>query len=136
MGRLLGHEELKEKTRSLIRRAKPHLSKFRVSALLVTIEGAMFGGVNIEFDNFSNTLHAEEAAICNYFVNSLEIEGHPIYLYIYTPDAEHPALPCGMCRQSLHELFPSLLIVSFTDSIEVSANIKDLLPRAFSLDKR
>lgn len=89
------------------------LSKFSVGAAIISASGQVFVGCNIEFDNYSNTIHAEEAAI-----SSMISTGHinPLAVVVYTPTEEN-YFPCGMCRQSLFELGgPDLLVISASDN--------------------
>lgn len=113
--------------------ARPHLSGFKVGAVLVDINNHLFGGFNIEFDNYSNTIHAEENAICNWARHS---DAELKVLVIYTP-TDIAVYPCGMCRQSLYELAGDGLNVLVYNKRGECADtyMKDLLPHGFRLER-
>lgn len=84
----------------------PH-SNFHVGAALLTENGEVYTGVNIENDNYTNTRHAEEVAI----MKAVD-EGHRefTHLAVATEDRttedttvvgrESPE-PCGSCKQTI-----------------------------------
>jgi len=116
--------------------AVPKISGYKVGAALIVFGDPykkIYRGCNIEFANFSNTIHAEEAAIAN----AVTMNG-PIkidILAVVTGDADRVWYPCGMCLQSIYEL-------STPDTVVVAGNldhwewkyIKDLLPHGFMVD--
>jgi cytidine deaminase len=74
-------------------------SDYGVGAALLTVDGDLFTGVNVENANYSNSLHAEEVA-----VGSAVAAGHREFDRIaVAAAAEDGVLPCGMCRQTLAE---------------------------------
>lgn len=83
------------------------LSGHKVGAALLGGSGAIYVGCNVEFGNYSNTLHAEEVALGAAIVNG-EREFKAIAI---VTDASNPVWPCGMCLQSLYELAGSRLRV-------------------------
>ncbi|MDQ6622524.1 MAG: cytidine deaminase [Verrucomicrobiota bacterium] len=101
-------------------------SKFRVGAALLTADGAMFGGCNVENRSLGLTMCAERvaigAAICagmNQFVKIALI-----------CDSVEPIVPCGACRQVLAEFNPELSVVSKTLSGQCATfSLAELLPR-------
>ena len=129
--------EPEERYQQLIARAKEasalaevHLSNYPVGAAILTKSGGVYTGCNIEFDNYSNTIHAEEAAICS-MVGSGDSE--PVAIAIYTP-GEEPSFPCGMCRQSLFELGGSeLTVIATTDTKTRQAKMGAIFTDAFKL---
>ena len=111
-------------------KARAHLSNYRVGAAVLGGSGAIFIGCNVEFDNYSNTIHAEEAALAH-AVTSGETALRAIAV---VTDGEELAWPCGMCRQSLHELGGTELIVITSNGKKTETRLmRDLLPVAFSL---
>lgn len=113
------------------RKAKCHISGYHVGAVLLSTDGYFFEGFNIEFDNFSNTLHAEESAIVNYMIHGWSKKIDKVF--IYTRDV---GFPCGMCRQSLFELFGGdLEVICFNETEEKRAFMRDILPYGFRLDR-
>jgi cytidine deaminase len=123
--------DLLKKAKEASKKARCPLSKFVVGAALLASSGKIYCGCNVEFDNYSNTLHAEEVAI-GAFVTAGEKTAKAIA--IYTP-ALFPS--CGMCRQSLYEIGgPELLVLASGKNKKKSWRLKALLPEAFSLSKR
>ena len=108
------------------------LSNFRVGAAIESGSGNIFKGSNIEFHNYSNTIHAEESAIANLFSGG---EDELIAIAIYTPGSKL-YFPCGKCLQSLFELGGNeLVVITSNDSTSEQKKIIDLLPFGFTLDK-
>ncbi len=111
-------------------KALAKLSGYRVGAAVLARSGHVYVGCNIEFDNYSNTLHAEEVALAAGVVSG-ETEFEAVAI---VTDAPSVAWPCGMCLQSLYELGGKDLrvIASNSHRQEVKA-MRDLLPHAFAL---
>ena len=108
--------------------ARAPLSGYRVGAAIVADSGDIVTGCNVEFGNYSNTLHAEEVAIGNAIAAGL---GSLRAIAVATRDL---AWPCGMCRQSLSELGIETIIA--TDGIVLSTRtMEDLLPEPFELTR-
>ena len=87
-------------------------SNFKVGAAVLTIDGKIFIGSNVENSSYGLSICAERAAIFN-AVSS----GYKKFTKIaVVTDSEPPASPCGACRQVIFE---------FGDDIEViMANLK------------
>lgn len=74
-------------------------SEYPVGAAVVTADGKIFTGCNIENANYSNALHAEEVAI-----GSAVRAGHRKITAVAVTSPDPDGLtPCGMCRQTLAE---------------------------------
>jgi cytidine deaminase len=69
-----------------------------VGAALLTQDGSVYTGCNVEVSNLSNTVHTEEAA-----VSEAVREGHRDFETVAV-SSEDGAAPCGMYRQTLAEL--------------------------------
>jgi cytidine deaminase len=111
-------------------RAYAKYSKFLVGAALLTADGKIFAGCNVENSSYGLTICAERVAVF-----SAVAAGQQRFelLAIATSGG---ATPCGACRQVLAEFGPELPIllidVDRPGSI-VEANLRDLLPGAFTL---
>jgi len=87
-------------------------SNFKVGAAVLTIDGKIFTGCNVENSSYGLSICAERAAIFN-AVSS----GYKEFTKIaVVTDSDTPSSPCGACRQVIFE---------FGDDIEViMANLK------------
>lgn len=74
-------------------------SNYRVGAAIRTTNGSIFSGLNIEFVNYSNTIHAEEAALVAAITEGFD----EFDMMAISTTTQVGAPPCGMCRQSLAE---------------------------------
>jgi cytidine deaminase len=123
-------EILVSKAREVAANAKVHLSGFRVGAAIVSDTGNVYSGCNVEFDNYSNTIHAEESAI-SAFVAAGEKNAMAIAVFTFGNDV---SFPCGMCRQSLFELGgKNMRVVACNQYKCESKTIDELLPAGFKL---
>jgi cytidine deaminase len=104
-------------------------SKFRVGAAILTEDGDIFTGCNIENSSYGLTICAERVAVFN-AISSGATKFKAIAVvsddYGFTP-------PCGACRQVLSDLAGDIDYVMI-DSKERSKILKlrSLLPFAFS----
>lgn len=106
-------------------------SNYHVGACLWDGEDFYHGG-NLEFANYSNTIHAEEMAICDMHLRGCDPKS--IVCLIVWVSGEKCYFPCGMCRQSLFEIFgKDLTIIAVSDTEEKIGQLGDLLPEGFSL---
>jgi len=77
----------------------PRYSGFAVLAAVERIDGATYGGANVEVVNYTLTKHAEEAAAMAAIADGALELGDKWLSAVYTVD--YP--PCGSCRQFLWE---------------------------------
>ena len=121
-------QALADAARTASRRAYCPYSRFPVGAALLTNDGKVFAGCNVENASLALTICAERNAIFQAVA-----AGHPgiSAIVIYTP-TEIPTAPCGACRQVLSELGPDALVVAICDGPgTLKMTIGDLLPAAF-----
>jgi len=91
--------ELVAQAREALERAYVPYSEYRVGAALLTADGTVYTGANLENANYSNSLHAEEVAVARALM-----EGHRDFEAIAVASGERDGVtPCGMCRQTLAE---------------------------------
>ncbi len=107
-------------------------SGFQVGAALMTKDGKVFSGCNVEISNFSTTICAERTAL----VKAVS-EGYQEFVAIAViADRPMPTSPCGQCRQALNQFGPDMEVIMATtqnDEIEVMS-LSDLLPRSFRMN--
>jgi cytidine deaminase len=128
-----------EPTRTLVeaaRAAREHAhapySGFRVGAAVLTEEGNVHVGCNVENASYGATICAERAAIFRMVASG---EKRLVAVAIFVDDAE-PAMPCGMCRQVIAEFGHDVRIVTATPGRTKHSTIALLLPEAFVLPPR
>lgn len=98
---------LLEAARAAREQAYAPYSRFRVGAALLTADGTIVPGCNVENVSYGLTVCAERVAVSNAVA-----QGHREFVAVAiaagTPTATPP---CGMCRQVLFEFSPELTIV-------------------------
>jgi len=103
-------------------------SKAKVGSAVVTEDGKIYQGCNIENSSFGGTVCAERVAIWK-----AVSEGHRKLkkIYVYT-DAGWP--PCGMCLQVMTEFAGPDLEITFGDKAgnEKTKKLGELLTHAFT----
>lgn len=106
-------------------------SKFRVGAALLTAEGKIYTGVNVENSSYGATICAERTA----FVKAIS-EGEREFVALAISAGETEALPCGICRQFIYEFAPEIAIITGTDNENINIRVlEDLLPMGFRLEE-
>lgn len=123
------HEEMIEAARRARLNAYAPYSGFKVGACLVTAEGKVYTGCNVESVSFTPTCCAERTALF-----AAVAQGERKFAAIaVASDGPRPAWPCGVCRQALMEFAPELTVLAAgeTGAFE-SAKLTDLLPHAFT----
>lgn len=105
-------------------------SHFPIGAVLVTDEGKIYTGVNIENASFGLTNCGERTAIFK-AVSEGERSFKELIIYGQT---EKPVSPCGACRQVMAEFFEPDLLVTLVakDKSTVVMTVKELLPYSFT----
>lgn len=105
-------------------------SHFPIGAVLVTDDGKLYTGVNVENASFGLTNCGERTAIFK-----AVSEGERLFkeLIIYG-QTEKPVSPCGACRQVMAEFFEPDLPVTLVakDKSTVVMTVKELLPYSFT----
>src|SRR5690606_4872168 len=107
-------------------------SKFPVGAALLTAEGKVYLGCNIENAAYSMANCAERTAM---FKAVSEGDLKFVALAV-SADTEGPVSPCGACRQVLAEFCPPDMPVYLTNlkGDVQDTTISELLPGAFSTE--
>lgn len=104
-------------------------SHYAVGAALLTREGKIYTGCNIENAAYPVTICAERTAI---FKAVSEGEREFEAIAIATEDGQ--GYPCGSCRQVMAEFSLNMAVILADDNghITVESNVDDLLPGAFT----
>lgn len=109
-------------------------SRFAVGAALLTKDGKVFVGANIENSSYPLCMCAERNALYNAMMNGYKKED--FVALALSADTDEPCSPCGACRQVISELFPreAPIYMSNLKGDEKETTIDELLPFAFSGD--
>jgi cytidine deaminase len=121
---------LTQEARKAMEKAYVPYSKFQVGAALLTEDGKVYQGCNIENAAYSMCNCAERTAIFSaYAQGDRKFKGLAVIA-----DTDRPVSPCGACRQVISELCPNDMKVVLTnlngDIKEIT--VEELLPGAFS----
>jgi cytidine deaminase len=129
---MIDWDKLAETARDAARNAYAEYSHFRVGASLLTAEGRIFVGGNIENASYGLTVCAERVAV---FKAVSEGCRNIRALAVYSA-SKIPARPCGACLQVLSEFGPEIEILCFnSEGAKDKFRLKDLLPHGFSLER-
>jgi cytidine deaminase len=112
-------------------RAVAPYSNFRVGAALLTDDGKIISGANVESVSYGLTCCAERVALFKALT-----EGKKSFRAIAVVAAiEQGAMPCGACRQLLAEYAPEALVWVADARVPKRVrefSVRELLPGAFS----
>ncbi|OQX95918.1 cytidine deaminase [candidate division KSB1 bacterium 4572_119] len=100
---------------------------FKIS-LLITEDGRIYRGVNIEVSSYSLTICAERVAI----FKAISEGEHKFKTIFIASDSEKITSPCGACRQVLWELAGDIDVVMINKHGEYKiSKMNELLPISF-----
>src|SRR5437763_7305177 len=114
------------------RRVREHahapFSKFKVGAALVSADGQIITGCNVENATYGLTICAERVAVFK-----AVSEGHRQFgRVVVVADTAEPTPPCGACRQILWEFGGDLeVVLANLQGVQARHQLKDLLPFPF-----
>lgn len=140
-GHVLGGDErtmtlLRERAFAAMERAYAPYSEFKVGAAILSTDGSVTEGCNVENASYPAGLCAERSAVAAAVARG----NRSFEVVLIATEAEEPTPPCGICRQVLVEFSPHMLVVSVTrDGRDAQWTLDELLPKAFtphSLDRR
>ena len=105
-------------------------SKFKVGAALLTSDGKVFTGCNVENSTFGATNCAERTAVFK-----AVSEGYKDFAAIaIVGSGGDLTFPCGICRQVLFEFSPSITVILQDGDGKITAYpLTELLPFGFRL---
>ena len=107
-------------------------SNFKVGASLVTKDGKVYKGCNVENASYGLTNCAERTCLFGAYAHGVKKEDI-VMMCIYSPK-NHVVSPCGACRQVMSELIPSdcEVILAYGENGIIKTNMKELLPLSFT----
>ncbi len=122
--------ELIEAAKAVREKAYAPYSNFKVGAALLTKEGKVFTGCNVESASYGLTVCAERVAIWK-AVSEGEAESE-IEAIAVVADTHELTPPCGVCRQIIWEFCGDVpVIFANLEGKTETVKMSELLPRAF-----
>lgn len=102
-------------------------SNYPVGAAVLTAEGTIFTGINVENASYPNGVCAERVAI--YKAVSEGVRNFQALAVV----TENGGTPCGFCRQVMAEFAPQMivLIADANEQLVEETTVEALLPHAF-----
>jgi len=125
------HAALVEQARAVRIHAHAPYSGYGVGAALAAGGGQVYLGVNVESAAYPAGICAERAALGA----AVTAGARDLVTLAVAGSGDQPCVPCGVCRQALHELAPDLEVLAAGDVGKPVRYVlgRDLLPHAFRL---
>src|SRR6516164_7033404 len=120
-------QSLLDAARQALKRAYARYSNFRVGAAVLTEQGEIFQGCNVENASYGLTICAERAAI---FTAVQQTKGAKLAIraVAVVNGDELPCSPCGACRQVIFEFGEKATVIFKGEDRYQDMLITDLLP--------
>lgn len=123
-------QRLAEAARAACAHAYCPYSRFPVGAAVMTVDGSIASGCNVENASFGLTVCAERNALARAVADGAT---SIVALVLYTPTPQ-PVTPCGACRQVIAEFGRDASIRAIcTGPASVEYTLAELLPHGFGL---
>jgi len=133
-GKLMDKKELVAKAIEARKLSYSPYSKFAVGAAVLTTDGRVFMGANVENSAYPLCMCGERNALYNAYMHGVKRE--EIAALALAADTDGPCTPCGACRQVMSELMlPStpVYMANIKGALQ-ETTVAKLLPFAFSGD--
>lgn len=106
-------------------RAYAPYSQFAVGAALLSADGRVFTGCNVENLSYGLTICAERVAL----TSAIAAGAREFTMIAVVADTKVPISPCGACRQVMAEFqVPRVILANRNERLDFS--LPELLPRA------
>lgn len=105
-------------------------SKYQVASAILTTDGQIYSGINVENASYGATMCAERSAIF-----TAVSQGHKkIKEVLVLTDESEPWPPCGLCRQVIAEFASDNTLIHLANLKGVKSTLKfsELFPQAFT----
>ncbi|GMU90747.1 MAG: cytidine deaminase [Chlorobiota bacterium] len=125
----MDHKELALQAREAQKASYSPYSKFRVGAALLTRDGEVVHGANVENASYGLTVCAERTALFNAVLSGKK--GFKAIAVV--GDMDDFCTPCGACRQVMAEFCGNdfeIVLINSKDEIKVFS-LDELLPHSF-----
>lgn len=123
----LASTELLKAAQEARKKAYAPYSGFKVGAAVLTKNGKIFSGCNIENASYGMTICAERCAI----FNAVAAGEQDLEALCLTAETEDPVTPCGACRQVMSEFGLQTVIMADKKGHLVTKSLSELLPDGF-----
>jgi len=126
---MMSNDELIDLAKSARRFAHTPYSNFSVGAALLSSDGRVFTGCNVENSTYGLSMCAERVAIFKAVSEGMT----EIAKVAVVTDHEHIAPPCGCCRQMIWEFSggdTTVVLANLSGDVR-TYRISELLPEAF-----
>lgn len=133
-GKIMDKKELVAKAIEARKLSYSPYSHFAVGAAIVTKDGRVFMGANVENSSYPLCMCGERNALYNAFMHGVKKE--EIAALALAADTDGPCTPCGACRQVMSELMlPNTPVyMANLKGVIQETTVAELLPFAFSAD--
>jgi cytidine deaminase len=125
-------ESILAAARAALKRAHAPYSNFHVGAAVLTDQGEIFSGCNVENASYGLTNCAERSAIFT-AVQGTKAAKLSIRAVAVVNSNSVPCSPCGACRQVIAEFGREAIVIFQGQKDHVVMSIQDLLPESFRL---
>lgn len=119
-------QHLIAQARKVMQKAYAPYSNYAVGAALLSKDGRVFTGCNVENASYGLTICAERSAVV-----SAVAQGVKDFSALAIAAGGSLPYPCGACRQVLFEFAPDLLVMVCHGDTAVETTLSALLPNAF-----
>jgi cytidine deaminase len=124
-------DQLLDAAKQAVHRAYAPYSNFHVGAAVLTDQGQIFTGCNVENASYGLTICAERSAI---FTAVQKTHGKLVLRAVAVVNRNQvPCSPCGACRQVIAEFGADIVIIFQGKDGYQESTISDLLPETFRL---
>ena len=125
----MDNKELFQMAKDVSKNAYSPYSNIKVGAALLTCEGKIYTGVNVENSSYGATICAERTA----FTKAVS-EGERDFAKIAIGGSIKNLVPCGMCRQFMAEFGTDLEIIYENEQGRITvATLAELFPNEFKI---
>ena len=119
---------MEQEARRASKNAYVRYSHFPVGAAVLTGEGRIFAGCNVENASYGLTICAERSAVFQAIAQGASTIRAVL---VYTPTAQ-PTAPCGACRQVINEFGPNAEVICACDGKNrIRRKLSELLVEPF-----
>jgi len=125
-------ESLLHAARQALKRAYAPYSNFHVGAAVLTEQGEVFTGCNVENASYGLTICAERSAIFT-AVQQTPDKKLAIRAVAVVNGSDVPCSPCGACRQVIFEFGENAIVIFKGQQGYLDLPIQQLLPESFRL---